>query len=89
MSIVAEYVGIDRNTWTIRKVSHTDAGKLIYTRDDGTMYTHPLDGRPARSVVMSVFGLTDVFSYSPAMADSVSTQQQWTELRAKLGELKP
>ena len=79
--------GINPRTKSVESVHRQRDGLLSKMSSDGTIRSHPvLPGRMAQSEIVIVFGLTDVFGVSVAMAESASVKQRVADLEAKVAK---
>lgn len=87
--IVERFYGIDPKTFEVARISLTRSGTLTRRWDDGRVYPHHImRGRDARSEVIVVFGLTNIFSVLVQYDSAESTQDRIKELEEKAAEMK-
>jgi hypothetical protein len=86
--IVKIFYGINSKTFEVESVSLTRGAVLTKFGKDLEYIRHPIAGRDARTEVVIVFHLTEIFSVSAQMSDAESTKKRIEELEAKAMRMK-
>jgi hypothetical protein len=85
--IVSEFYGINLKTYEVESVSLTRGGMLTKWGKDATYIEHPVAGRQARTEVVIVFGLSEIFEVTQ-FDDREYTKRKVAELQAKADTMK-
>jgi hypothetical protein len=83
------FYGINRKTFEVESVWQTRGGMLSYSNRNGHSYSHHIaKGRDAKSEVIIVFELTDIFEVPIALVGTEHTKLRIKELEDKASAMK-
>ena len=87
--VIEVFYGIDPSTFEVKRVSLTRGGTLSKSTKDGWSFSHRIEhGRNARTEVIIVFNLTDIFSVPPQYENVEETKRRTAELEANAAQMK-
>jgi hypothetical protein len=87
--IESVFYGIDPETFEVSSVSVTRGGILRRWHKSGTCHTHTIGpGRQARTEIVVLYGLTDLFEVFPQYENADNTKNKIEELKVKIAAMR-